>query len=190
MAEAVERMRADPDMGRLLAEGYIGPDYSLDELATYPRGSLGHAFAAVMRAGGIDPRACPERPLDTDADYCIMRLRRTHDIHLVVGGFAPTGPGNLGAMAITACQFGYPAFVLLDVAALRLCLHRARNFPWSGEFVASGTRLARVGAQPLLGKRWEEGWERPLAAWREELKLEAPPPGPHALAQALPDVEL
>jgi ubiquinone biosynthesis protein Coq4 len=26
-------------------------------------------------------------------------------------------------------------------------------------------------ARPLFAQRWEEGWERPLAEWREALQL-------------------
>jgi ubiquinone biosynthesis protein Coq4 len=40
MADAVERMKADPGVGRLIAQGYMTADYDLDELAKYPPGSL------------------------------------------------------------------------------------------------------------------------------------------------------
>jgi ubiquinone biosynthesis protein Coq4 len=32
MADAVERMKADPGVGRLISEGYMTPDYDLDAL--------------------------------------------------------------------------------------------------------------------------------------------------------------
>jgi ubiquinone biosynthesis protein Coq4 len=36
MADAVERMKADPGVGRLISEGYMSPDYDLDALIEYP----------------------------------------------------------------------------------------------------------------------------------------------------------
>jgi ubiquinone biosynthesis protein Coq4 len=36
MQAAVERMKAEPGMGRLISEGYLTPDYDLDELMKYP----------------------------------------------------------------------------------------------------------------------------------------------------------
>ena len=41
-----------------------------------------------------------------------------------------------------------------------------------GQAAAYGLELGRVCA-PLLAQRWEEGWERPLADWREQLGITA-----------------
>jgi ubiquinone biosynthesis protein Coq4 len=39
-----------------------------------------------------------------------------------------------------------------------------------GQATAYGLELGRVSA-PLLAQRWEEGWDRPLADWREQLGI-------------------
>jgi ubiquinone biosynthesis protein COQ4 len=41
-----------------------------------------------------------------------------------------------------------------------------------GQAAAYGLELGRVCA-PLLAQRWEEGMERPLADWREQLGITA-----------------
>ena len=41
-----------------------------------------------------------------------MRVRKTHDFHHIITGFSMIGPGELGVIAITALQYGYPAFEL------------------------------------------------------------------------------
>jgi ubiquinone biosynthesis protein COQ4 len=41
-----------------------------------------------------------------------------------------------------------------------------------GLAAAFGLKLGAVCA-PLLAQRWEEGWHRPLAEWREQLGIAA-----------------
>jgi ubiquinone biosynthesis protein COQ4 len=109
MADAVERMKADPGVGRLISEGYMTQDYDLHELMKYPAGSLAYTYAKLMRLNGYGAKFYPERDIKNDADYCIMRVRKTHDLHHVVTGFSQQGPGEAGVIGVTAYQFGYPA---------------------------------------------------------------------------------
>jgi len=39
-----------------------------------------------------------------------------------------------------------------------------------GGIDADGLELGRITA-PLLAQRWEQGWDRPLADWREHLGI-------------------
>jgi ubiquinone biosynthesis protein COQ4 len=183
MAEAVVRMKADPAVGRLISEGYTTPDYDLDELIKYPPGSLAHTYAKLMRLVGYSAKFFPEREIKSDADYCIMRVRKTHDLHHVVTGFSQQGPGEAGVIGVTAYQFGYPAFVLIDLAAMALTFHRAEGFQNAVNDVGRGMLMGH-DCKPLLAVKWEEGWEKPVARWREELGIKPVTTGPqswHAL---------
>ena len=42
-----------------------------------------------------------------------------------------------------------------------------------GRAIAYGLELGASSSAPLLAQRWEEGWQRPLAEWREQLGLSA-----------------
>jgi ubiquinone biosynthesis protein COQ4 len=84
MAEAVARMKADPAVGRLISQGYTTPDYDLDALAKYPPGSLAHTYAKLMRLVGYSAKFYPEREIKSDADYCIMRVRKTHELAILI----------------------------------------------------------------------------------------------------------
>jgi ubiquinone biosynthesis protein COQ4 len=165
MTEAVARMKADPGVGRLISEGYTTPDYDLDALAKYPPGSLAHTYAKLMRLVGYSAKFYPERELKSDADYCIMRVRKTHDLHHVVTGFSQQGPGEAGVIGVTAYQFGYPAFVLIDLAAMALTFHRAEGFQNALNDVGRGMLMGH-DCKPLLAVKWEEGWEKPVALAR------------------------
>ncbi len=170
MQAAVERMKAEPGMGRLISEGYLTPDYDLDELMKYPPGSLGHTYARLMALHGFKAHFYPDREIKTDADYCIMRVRKTHDIHHAVSGFSMKPSGEAGVIGVTAYQYGYPAFVLIDLAGMALTFMQAQGFAGQFTDVGRGMKMGHE-CKPLLGVKWEEGWEKPLSRWREELKI-------------------
>src|SRR5215467_13051742 len=75
----------------------MGPELSLDELAAYPRDSLGYTFAKIMKHLGYAAHFYSDRPsIDEETDYVTMRVRKTHDLQHVVSGFSMIGPGALG----------------------------------------------------------------------------------------------
>ena len=76
--------------------------------------------------------------------------------------------------AVNVMQLRWPGSAMLLGAGL---LHRCLEGPAAGEVdvgqaVAYGLELGRACA-PLLAQRWEEGWDRPLALWREQLGIAA-----------------
>lgn len=172
MKAGVERMKADPAMRRCFDDSYMGPELDLDELVTYPRGSLGYTYAKVMKHLGYTPHFYGDRPSITeDTDFATMRVRKTHDFHHIVTGFSMIGPGELGVIAITALQYGYPAFMTLDLGAIALSMMRVEGWGQHVRYVRAGWDMAdRI--KPLMGVRWEEGLDKPVDVWRKELDIE------------------
>ena len=63
--------------------------------------------------------------------------------------------------------------MLLGADLLQRCLvGPAADEPDVGLTTAFGLELGAVCA-PLLAQRWEEGWHRPLAEWRQQLGIAA-----------------
>jgi len=185
MTACVERMKSDLEMGRLISEGYTTREYDLDELIQYPVGTLGHVYAKLLRTQGFNPHFYRDRPIRTDADYCIMRVRKTHDIHHVVTGFGMVGGGELGVIGVTAYQYGYPAFAMIDLTAVALAFQQAHGFQQAIDFVGAGIQIARA-CKPLMGTRWEGGWDKPVARWRSELGITPITSGPYSWYASVP----
>jgi len=81
-----------------------------------------------MKHLGYTPHFYGDRPrLVEDTDYATMRVRKTHDFHHIVTGFSMIGPSELGVIAITALQYGYPAFMTLDLGAIALSMMRVED---------------------------------------------------------------
>jgi ubiquinone biosynthesis protein COQ4 len=190
MKTCIERMRADPPARKCIEERYMGPELNLDELVTYPRDSLGYVYAKVMKRLGYAAHFYGDRPsIDEETDYVTMRVRKTHDFHHIVTGFSMIGPGELGVIAITALQYGYPAFMTIDLGAIALSMLRVEGWGQQVHSVRAGWDMAER-IKPLMGIRWEEGLDKPLAVWRQELNIDPVRKGQNSWYEVLADLEL
>jgi ubiquinone biosynthesis protein COQ4 len=145
-----------------------------------PRGSFGSIYAKVMKHLGYAAHFYGDRPsIAKETDYVTMRVRKTHDLHHIVTGFSMTGAGELGVIAITALQYGYPAFMTLDRGVIALSMLRVDGWSDQLSYVRSGwDKSERI--TPLMGVRWEDGLDKPLDVWRRELNVELIREGPNS----------
>jgi len=94
-------------------------------------------------------------------------------------------------LSIQSLQIGYPTSVLLQVASLGLALkRRPEKLQYVTQQTARGMGMA-LEMQPLIAQRWEEGWEKPIRQWREELNITNPViDEPYSLKNRLPELDL
>ena len=190
MAACIERMRKDPATRKCIEDRYLGPELDLDALVGYPRGSLGYTYARVMKRLGYAAHFYADRPsLDDETDYVTMRVRKTHDFHHIVTGFSMLGQGELGVIAITALQYGYPAFMTIDLGAIALSMLRVEGWGEQVQYVRAGWDMAER-IKPLMGIRWEEELDKPLDVWRRELNVEPIRHTQSSWYEVLSDLEL
>lgn len=174
MAVCVERFRDLPGGAELLERRYPPFQPNVDVLARLPQGSLGHAYAAMIRTMQYDPDFFRPRDTSTDALWLTQRIATTHDIHHVIAGFNTQPAGESGVLAITATQIGFPAYVLLNLlATFKAVRIKPSELEAISNGIAHGNRIA-LEAAPLVTQRWEEGWEKPLAQWRQDLGIKVP----------------
>jgi len=169
-------LRSDPAIAPLIRERYWGPWPSQPELLALPPQSLGHAYASWFADAGGQPLPDPVLQAGSEGDdtWLHQRVRHSHDLWHVVCGCPPTAAGEAAMNAVTVMQLRWPGSAMLLEADL---LHRCLEGPTAGvvdvgQAVAYGLELGRLCAA-LLAQRWEEGWERPLAHWREQLGITA-----------------
>ncbi len=171
-ALARQRLRQEPAIAALVAERYWGHWPQPQELLAMPAGSLGHAFGALLQQEGLDLIPRPEglEQLADDDRYLQLRARACHDLWHLITGFPTTLPGEVALNGFGARQLRQPGPVLLLAADLLSRAHFGDTTPDLADAVSFGLRLGGV-CQPVLAQRWEEGWERPLDAWREQLGI-------------------
>ncbi len=177
MLDSVRRFRAVPGGAAMLEGRYPPLQPDIDRLIQLPEGSLGRVYAELIRRLNYDPEFFRPRPTSSEAQWLTQRVATTHDIHHVVAGFGTMPAGESGVLAITAAQLGFPAYVLLTTAAqLASFRFQTDRFEELSCAVAHGMAIGHQ-AQCLLAARWEEGWERPVSEWRQQLGISDPADG-------------
>jgi ubiquinone biosynthesis protein COQ4 len=185
MERCLTALRSNPASARMLEERYEGPPYDLDAMLKMPKHSLGWTYARVLSTMGYDPQFYrrPDHFAD-DAAYVNFRVYKTHDLHHVLTGFSLDDLGEMGVISVSSAQFGFPAFVFLGLLGMLTQfftsehLYRedmdvtetGKTLGYVYNLIGKGVEIGQA-ARPLFPVKWEEGFERPLAAWREELNI-------------------
>ncbi|MEB3266376.1 MAG: Coq4 family protein [Cyanobacteriota bacterium] len=174
MAECVRRFRALPGGSALMDSRYPPLQPDIEAMLQLPEASLGYRYGRLIRDLGYDPEFFRPRPTDSDELWLTQRIATTHDIHHVVAGFGTSPVGEVGVLAITAVQIGFPAYVLLTGAAqLGSFRFQPERYQDLSRAYAHGAAIG-LEANGLAAVAWEEGWDRPVAAWREQLGIRRP----------------
>lgn len=174
MVDSIRRFRAVPGGAAMLDQRYPPLQPDIDQLIQLPEGSLGRCYAELIRRLNYDPEFFRPRPVESEAQWLTQRVATTHDIHHVVSGFGTMPAGESGVLAITAAQLGFPAYVLLTTAGqLASFRFQMERFEGLSQAVAHGMAIGRQ-AQCLVAARWEEGWDRPISVWRQQLGIRDP----------------
>jgi ubiquinone biosynthesis protein Coq4 len=186
MEDCIRRFRALPGGAALMDGRYPPLQPQIEALEALPAGSLGREYARLIRQLGYDPEFFRPRPIESDGQWLTQRIATTHDIHHVISGFGTERAGETGVLAITAAQIGFPAYVLLTSASqLANFRFKLEEFESISAAAAHGSAIAHQ-AQCLAIARWEEGWEKPISQWRQELGIQDPADNaPYGLALQL-----
>ncbi|MCT0226099.1 Coq4 family protein [Synechococcus sp. CS-1328] len=187
MEACIGRFRGLPGGAEMMDGRYPPLQPDLDQLIQLPEGSLGRSYAQLIRQLNYDPEFFRPRSIESQALWLTQRIATTHDIHHVVSGFGTAPEGESGVLTITACQIGFPAYVLLTTAGqLATFRFQTERLPRLSAAVAHGMAMARQ-ASCLAVARWEQGWHSSVADWREELGILEPADGEaHGLNPAEP----
>jgi len=168
---AVDYTRAQPGVAEIFAERYLDPMRDVEALSQLPEGSLGQAYAAHLMDNGFDANYYRKLDVRDDTDYLMLRIRQTHDIWHVVTGIGVDPIGEVAVKAVELAQTRRPmAAVICAGSVLQMLLKKPEQLDRLLEMIAGGYRLGRR-AKPLVAQRWEDGWDKPLDQWREELDV-------------------
>ncbi len=194
MELCIQALKKDSASAQIIEERYVGPTYDLEAMLQMPSGSLGWTYARVMQALGYDPQFYRTPSVfNTDAEYVSFRVYKTHDIHHILTGFMLDNLGELGVISVTVAQTRFPAFLFLDLMSLLAkfltskqlynedleTIEKVGTLKFVFELIYNGLEMGQA-AKPLFPVKWEEGWERPIDEWREELNIKPIMEGPYS----------
>jgi ubiquinone biosynthesis protein Coq4 len=194
MQLCIKAIQSDPACAAILEERYVGAPYDLAAMLKMPKGSLGWTYAKVMTTLGYDPQfyRTPES-LEQEDDYINFRVYKTHDIHHIITGYSMDDFGEFGVISVMAGQIRFPTFIFLDLIGMLMAFLRSEQL--YSEDLEPAKQLKTLGyvfnlssagvamgqaAKPLFPVKWEEGLERPLEEWRQELNIKPVVEGPYS----------
>jgi ubiquinone biosynthesis protein COQ4 len=168
---AVTYAKQQPGVADLFTERYLAPHPDLGALLELPADSLGYAYATYLTERGFDPNFYRAIAIEDDATYLFMRMRQTHDLWHVVGGFSTDVEGELALKAFELSQTRRTmSLILLLGGILRTVFREPECLDDLLNAIAHGYRLGRQ-AKPFLAQKWELQWEKPLQQWQRELNV-------------------
>ena len=172
LAEQMKRhLLIHPQFSALVKEGWRPKAIDLTELQTLPDGTLGRCYADQLISQGITPDTLIDpSPVSNDADYITHRLRETHDIIHVLTGFGIDGDSELGLQGFNLAQTRSPLAVMLIFGGMLAALQDDEPLAPMLRAMARGFQLG-LDAELVIAHKLEEGWNRPLQDWRQELRL-------------------
>ncbi len=174
MENCIEWIKQDPASYQMLEERYIPTYPSLDDMLKMPKHSLGWTYAKLMKTLGY--KLLPySTQIENDSDYVRYQNTLTHEIHHVVTGFSFDDCGEFGVLAVSSVQVGYPAFVAINLLGLVAEFFFTDDVDkdklvFDYEVTRLGEQMGHT-AKPLFPVKWDQGLERSLAKWREELAI-------------------
>jgi len=137
-----------------------------------PKESLGWCVHRRLEKLGIsflvDQSQIPES--QTDEEFALTRAFRLHDIHHTILGLPITVAGEAAATAFYASTGSVPS----DIGTLTSWMLRGAYEPNERRLIwdAIGFGIAVGQKVPeLFSPRWEEGWERSITDWQDELGI-------------------
>lgn len=141
----------------------------LDQLRALPAGTLGREYAGMLDSQmdvnfvGVPPGLPPM------IGFLCQRMRQTHDIWHVLTGYQTDAAGEIELHGFYWGQTGLRSSALIAVVAGMMQSMRGRQPALPVRILRAYWRGRR--AAPLLPRRWELIWDRPLAELKAELRL-------------------
>ena len=167
----------NPDFAQLVNDGWRPQPIDLSTLQTLPVGTLGRSYADQLISQGITPDTLIDpSPINDERDYIVHRLKETHDITHVLTGFGIDGVSELGLQGFNLAQNRSPLAVMLIFGGMLTALQNDEPLAPMLRALAKGFQMG-LDAELVISRKLEEGWDRPLNAWRSELRLPEEIPG-------------
>jgi ubiquinone biosynthesis protein COQ4 len=169
--QALRHLLSDRHFKALVDEEWRPERIDLQNLQTLPEGSLGRCYADQLISQGITPDTLIDpTPVSNANEFVAHRVRETHDIVHVLTGFGLDGDSEIGLQGFNLAQNRSPVAVMLIFGAMLSSLQNDEPLEPLLRALAHGFQMG-LNADLVIGRKLEEGWERPLNDWREELKL-------------------
>ena len=171
--QMVNYLLDNPTMDALIIEHWRPAPIALEVLETLPPSSLGYIYSRHMRRQELSPASVIDAsPITSSHEYIFHRVRETHDIIHVLTGFGIDAAGELGIQGFILAQIRSPLAVFFIFGGILATMKNQLPLDKLLKSLARGFELG-LQAQCVIACKLEDGWDRPLVDWQQELGLSA-----------------
>ncbi|MEE4660447.1 MAG: Coq4 family protein [Halieaceae bacterium] len=175
-----EARKKDAALDAWFEARYLIP-HDMEALAELPEGTLGREYQKMMAEQGLQADFLPFESTASDYDYFMRRHSQTHDIeHQVLGyRYDPLGEFALIAARTTNLlkflgqelgeHLSVVSNLLVSTGIARFGCHYPHLLPPLYKALGEGNRIGEDLKVPLFMPRYEEMFDWPVEAVREEL---------------------
>lgn len=162
------------DLEALWQERYFPPRYDVDRLLQLDQVTLGGAYARHMKTLDLRPDYYAQESPRHKLHYLRLRIHQTHDVWHTLTGFATDPAGEVGLQGFYFAQFTNGQAAMIAAGAILKSILR-RRYGELERFVEAFCEGFSNGrrARSLLGVKWEELWQEPVADLRRRYNIEA-----------------
>lgn len=170
--DAVDRIFAMPQVQELLANRPSAQWPDLEQMAAMPKGSLGWCVHRRLEKLGISFLIDESKVLksQTDKEFLLTRAYRLHEIHHTVLGLPITVAGEAAASALYASTGSLPTDIGILTAWMMRGAYEPNECRLIWDAIGFGIAVGQI-VPDLFSPRWEEGWERSISDWQDELGI-------------------
>ena len=171
--QMVNYLLDNPTMDALIIEHWRPAPIALEVLETLPPSSLGYIYSRHMRRQELSPASVIDAsPITSSHEYIFHRVRETHDIIHVLTGFGIDAAGELGIQGFILAQIRSPLALFFIFGGILATMKNQLPLDKLLKSLARGFELG-LQAQCVIACKLEDGWDRPLVDWQQELGLSA-----------------
>jgi len=171
LGEQMNRHLMDnPDFAQLVSDDWR-PQPDLSALQKLPAGILGRSYVDQLISQRITPDTLIDpSPISDERRYITNGIRETHDIPHVLTRFGSDGVSELGLQKFNLAENRSPLAVMLIFGGMLTALQNDGALAPMLRALARGFQMG-LDDELVISRKLEEGWDRPLNEWRNELKL-------------------
>lgn len=180
-------LRATPGVEAFLAERFLAPPLTLEELRSVPAGSLVRGCHDFLTEHGLEKNLATNYKMLHDfmassgrldrmpeeLRHAVIRGFQIHDIVHVVTGYTPSRLDELSLQAFCLAQRPFPYFGMwMSTTTTRMTFLEPRAIRPVMDAISEGWRFGR-SSRNLQFERWESRFGQPLVEARESFGIPA-----------------
>lgn len=170
--EILDHIKKDKYAAKIIEERYLPEKITVEELAIYPKDSLGHEFYKFLKLNSLELNIYANFQVNSPIEYISYRGGQLHDLLHVLTGFGVDHFGEFSVQAFTFAQTKSPMVGLFLAGDLLYASRKGPNWAFDAfNAMVQGFQLG-LKSKNFYSIKWENRFSHNLNQLRFEMGLQ------------------